>query len=93
MLSDICEVLVVLGVWTAILGRSAACCEDDVKKLVALSTIVNLGYMMVALGSNKFEVCMFHCIVHAMVKAYLFISIGLLLHARLGCQDGRSLNL
>ena len=87
------EAMLIFGVWTAVLGAAAGCFMRDVKKLVALSTLVNLGYMIVGLGIEEASLSLFHCFVHALGKANIFIAIGVLLSSRLGCQDVRSLNI
>jgi len=65
--------------------------EKDVKKIVALSTLSQLGVMMVSLGLRLKELCFFHLMTHALFKALLFLRAGVFIHNTYGGQDARSL--
>ena len=78
------------GSMTMLMAGAVACVEKDVKKIVALSTLSQLGVMMVALALEKKDLCFFHLITHALFKALLFICVGVLIHTVFGTQDLRS---
>jgi len=67
-----------------------ACAEIDLKKIVALRTLSQLGVMIVALGLALKELCFFHLLTHAMFKALLFLCVGVYIHNTFGGQDYRS---
>ena len=69
-----------------------ACVERDLKKVVALSTLSQLGLIFVCLGSLNKSYCFFHIISHACFKALLFICIGTSIHSVYGTQDYRRFN-
>ena len=74
------NILAVMGVLTAFLGAYLACKNWDIKKILAYSTISQLGYMFLALGVGAFSSALFHLITHAFFKACLFLSAGSLIH-------------
>nr|YP_003433821.1 NADH dehydrogenase subunit 5 [Flaccisagitta enflata]BAI68187.1 NADH dehydrogenase subunit 5 [Flaccisagitta enflata] len=86
------EWMLLLGSMTMFMAGAAACVEMDVKKIVALSTLSQLGVMMVALSIYQKEMCFFHLMVHAMFKALLFMSVGVAIHSFYGGQEFRSFN-
>lgn len=65
-----------LGGVTIFLGASAAILERDLKKVVAFSTLSQLGFLMFSLGCFVTEEAFFHLITHAFFKSILFISVG-----------------
>ena len=67
-----------------------ACAEIDIKKIVALSTLSQLGVMMIALAAHQKDFCFFHLMAHAMFKALLFMCVGVGIHTIFGSQDSRS---
>jgi len=67
-----------------------ACAEIDIKKIVALSTLSQLGVMIIALAAHQKDFCFFHLMAHAMFKALLFICVGVGIHTIFGSQDFRS---
>jgi len=75
-----------------LMAGTAACIEIDVKKIVALSTLSQLGVMMISLSLYQKDMCFFHLIVHAMFKALLFIRVGVVIHILYGSQEFRSFN-
>jgi NADH-ubiquinone oxidoreductase chain 5 len=85
-----------LGSLSAILGALAGLLEHDIKKVIAYSTVSQLGYMAVACGSSLYSLALFHLVNHAFFKALLFLSAGAVIHALGDEQDMRrygSLNL
>jgi NADH-quinone oxidoreductase subunit L len=73
-----------IGAGTALLAAMAATAQHDLKRLLAWSTISQLGFMMIALGTGGVAAAMFHLIAHAFFKALLFLSAGSVIH---GCHD------
>ena len=73
-----------VGAITALLGALIACGQQDLKRILAFSTISQLGYMMLGLGTGGVAVAMFHLITHAFFKALLFLGAGSVIH---GCHD------
>jgi len=82
----------ILGSVTIILARLAALLEVDGKKVVALSTLSQLGLIFVSLALGNWLICLFHLLMHAFAKANLFLMVGNLLHARFSQQDSRYLS-
>jgi NADH-quinone oxidoreductase subunit L len=79
-------VVLVVGVTTALLGAAIAIVQSDLKKVVAYSTISNLGFMMAALGAGSVSGAMFHLMTHAFFKSLLFLGAGSVIHAT-GTQE------
>ena len=73
-----------IGAITALGGALVACAQQDLKRILAFSTISQLGYMMLGLGTGGVAVAMFHLITHAFFKALLFLGAGSVIH---GCHD------
>jgi NADH-quinone oxidoreductase subunit L len=80
-------VVAVVGVVTAIFAASMALVQNDIKKILAYSTISQLGYMFLALGAGAFAAGIFHLMTHAFFKALLFLGAGSVIHAMSGEQD------
>jgi NADH-quinone oxidoreductase subunit L len=78
-------VVVVIGVVTAVYAGLSAIGQDDLKRVLAYSTISQLGYMFLAAGVGAYAVAMFHLVAHAFFKALLFLAAGSVMHA----TDGR----
>jgi NADH-quinone oxidoreductase subunit L len=78
---------------TLFIARLAALFKKDSKKIVAFSTMSQLGLMSVALAVGAATLCLFHLFTHAIFKALLFIKMGYFLLINLHAQDLRSLNL
>ncbi|MBN1259514.1 MAG: NADH-quinone oxidoreductase subunit L [Anaerolineae bacterium] len=70
----------VIGAVTAMLGALIAVAQDDIKRVLAFSTISQLGYMVAALGTGAYVAGVFHLVTHAFFKALLFLSSGSVLH-------------
>lgn len=79
--ADVLTVILAVGMVTAFLGAIVALAQTDIKKVVAYSTLSNLGIMMVALGVGSTTAAMFHLMTHAMFKACLFLGAGSVIHA------------
>jgi len=79
----------ILGLLTLIVARLAALTETDAKKIVALSTLRQLGLIFTAIALGLIRICYFHILIHALAKANLFMVIGGLLHSRFSQQDFR----
>lgn len=75
-----------------IAGR-AAIVEIDIKKIIALSTLSQLGVIMLTLGIGSLTVAFFHIVSHAFFKALLFITVGAIIHISNDYQDLRKINL
>lgn len=84
--------IIILGARTIIIGAVCALAERDIKKVVAFSTLSQLGLLIIILSSFSFSVGLFHLITHAFFKSILFISIGLLIINRAHNQQGININ-
>jgi len=84
-------VVAVIGVVTAIFAASMALVQNDIKKILAYSTISQLGYMFLALGAGAFAAGIFHLMTHAFFKALLFLGAGSVIHAMSNEQDIRKM--
>jgi NADH-quinone oxidoreductase subunit L len=85
------SVLALVGAASALFGAAAACCQWDLKKQVAFSTMSQVGYMVAALGSGLPALGFYHLVMHGFFKALLFLSAGVLIHALAGEQDLRQM--
>lgn len=81
--------IAVIGALTALVAASIALVQNDIKKVLAFSTVSQLGLMFMALGFGAYEVAVFHVITHAFFKACLFLGSGSVIHAIGGEQDMR----
>jgi NADH-quinone oxidoreductase subunit L len=81
------DIVAVVGALTAIFAASMALVQTDIKKVLAYSTISQLGYMFLALGVGAFAAGIFHLMTHAFFKALLFLGAGSVIHALSGEQD------
>ena len=84
-------VVAVIGTATAVLGATIALVQTDIKKVLAYSTVSQLGYMFLACGVGAFGVGVFHLFTHAFFKALLFLGSGSVIHALGGEQDMRKM--
>ncbi|MCX7832920.1 MAG: NADH-quinone oxidoreductase subunit L [Ignavibacteria bacterium] len=80
-------IVLVIGILTALLAASIALRQNDIKKILAYSTISQLGFMFVALGAYAYVSALFHLVTHAFFKALLFLGSGCVIHAMAGEQD------
>ncbi len=78
-----------IGAFTAILAATIALVQNDIKRVLAYSTVSQLGYMFLALGVGAYWVAIFHLFTHAFFKALLFLGSGSVIHAMSGEQDMR----
>src|SRR5256884_3077732 len=85
------DVVAVIGVVTAIFAASMALVQNDIKKVLAYSTISQLGYMFLGAGVGAFSAGIFHLMTHAFFKALLFLGAGSVIHALSGEQDLRQM--
>jgi len=83
--------MAIVGAMTAIGAALIACTQNDIKKVLAYSTISQLGYMFLALGVGAFSAALFHVFTHAFFKACLFLGAGAVIHAAHHEQDMRKL--
>ena len=81
------NVVAYIGAATAILAATIALKQNDIKKVLAYSTVSQLGYMFVALGMGAYTAAVFHVMTHAFFKALLFLGSGSVIHAMGGEQD------
>jgi len=84
-------VITAVGVFTALFAATIAVAQNDIKKVLAYSTISQLGFMFVALGVGAYSVAIFHVYTHAFFKACLFLGAGSVIHALSGEQDIRKM--
>lgn len=90
--SEVRDFLLIASLLTMNVAGSRAVFEDDLKKVVALSTLGHLSFIMLALRLGIRDLAMLHCIVHALGKAGMFVCVGCLISAQAGSQDGRRVN-
>ena len=80
-----------IGLATALLAATIALKQNDIKKVLAYSTVSQLGYMFLALGVGAYTAAVFHVMTHAFFKALLFLGSGSVIHAMGGEQDIRNM--
>ncbi|MEO5995582.1 MAG: NADH-quinone oxidoreductase subunit L [Chitinophagaceae bacterium] len=83
------SVVAIIGLATAILAASIALKQNDIKKVLAYSTVSQLGYMFLGLGVGAYTGAVFHVMTHAFFKACLFLGAGSVIHAMHSEQDIR----
>jgi len=84
-------VVAAIGAITALMGAAIAAAQSDLKRILAFSTVSQLGYMMLALGVGSWVAAIFHLLTHAFFKALLFLAAGSVIHAAHHVQDIREL--
>src|SRR5215469_3974667 len=84
-------VVAVVGTFTAIFAASIALVQTDIKKVLAYSTVSQLGYMFLACGAGAYAAGIFHLMTHAFFKALLFLGAGSVIHGMGGLQDIRKM--
>lgn len=82
-------VVAIIGIGTALYAGTIALAQNDIKRVLAYSTISQLGYMFAACGVAAFAAGIFHLMTHAFFKALLFLGAGSVIHALAGQQDMR----
>jgi NADH-quinone oxidoreductase subunit L len=88
---DTMEVIAIIGLATAAFAALIALTQTDIKKVLAYSTISQLGYMFLGLGVGAYTGAFFHVLTHAFFKALLFLGAGSVIHAMSGEQDMRKM--
>lgn len=84
-------VVAITGLLTAVLAATIALKQNDIKKVLAYSTVSQLGYMVLAMGLGAYTAGVFHVMTHAFFKALLFLGAGSVIHAMGGVQDIRQM--
>lgn len=85
------DIVMIVGLTTAVIAATIGIFQNDIKKVLAYSTVSQLGYMFFALGLGAFSAAMFHVTTHAFFKALLFLGAGSVIHALGGEQDIRKM--
>ena len=83
------EVIAIVGAATALFAATIGLAQNDIKKVLAYSTVSQLGYMFLALGVMGYSTALFHVLTHAFFKALLFLGAGSVIHAMSNEQDMR----
>ncbi len=86
---DVLLVVSVIGAVTALMAATIALVQNDIKRVLAYSTVSQLGYMFLAMGVGAYTAGIFHLFTHAFFKALLFLGAGAVIHALGGEQDLR----
>ncbi|HTA27246.1 MAG TPA: NADH-quinone oxidoreductase subunit L [Bacteroidia bacterium] len=84
-------VVAIVGIVTAVFAATIALTQNDIKKVLAYSTVSQLGYMFLGLGVGAFSASVFHVMTHAFFKALLFLGAGSVIHGLSGEQDIRNM--
>jgi NADH-quinone oxidoreductase subunit L len=85
------KTMAIVGALTAIFAASMGLVQNDIKRVLAYSTVSQLGYMFLALGVGAFTAGVFHVFTHAFFKALLFLGAGSVIHSMSGEQDMRNM--
>src|SRR5215472_369070 len=85
------KTVAIIGALTAIFAATIGLVQNDIKRVLAYSTVSQLGYMFLALGVGAFAAGVFHVFTHAFFKALLFLGAGSVIHAMSGEQDMRNM--
>jgi NADH-quinone oxidoreductase subunit L len=88
---DVQNIIAIVGAATALVAASIGLLQNDIKKVLAYSTVSQLGLMFLALGMGAYNVAVFHVITHAFFKACLFLGSGSVIHGLHGEQDMRKM--
>ena len=83
------DIIAWVGVITALFAATIAVAQNDIKKVLAYSTVSQLGYMFLAVGSGAYVAAIFHMVTHAFFKALLFLGSGSVIHGMHDEQDMR----
>ena len=89
LIPEVLIVILIVGMLTAFWAAVAGLFQNDIKKVLAYSTISQLGYMFMAAGASAFDASIFHVFTHAFFKAALFLGAGAVIHSLAGEQDMR----
>lgn len=82
-------VITIVGSITSFFAATSGLLQNDIKRIIAFSTISQLGYMFMAVGLSQYHVALFHLMNHAFFKALLFLSAGSIIHSMADNQDIR----
>jgi len=85
------DIVAYVGLATALLAATIALKQNDIKKILAYSTVSQLGFMFLALGCGAYTTAVFHVMTHAFFKALMFLGSGSVIHAMGGEQDIRNM--
>lgn len=85
------QIILIIGLATALIAATIATQQNDIKKVLAYSTVSQLGFMFMALGTGAYVAAIFHVVTHAFFKALLFLGSGSVIHAMGGEQDIRKM--
>jgi len=88
---DVSTIVATVGAFTALWAATIAIGQNDIKKVLAYSTVSQLGYMFLAVGSTAYVAGVFHLVTHAFFKALLFLGAGSVIHGMAGEQDMRKM--
>ena len=86
---DTLQVVAIVGAATALFAATIGLAQNDIKKVLAYSTVSQLGYMFLALGVMGYSTSLFHVLTHAFFKALMFLGAGSVIHAMSNEQDLR----
>ncbi|MCF8259364.1 MAG: NADH-quinone oxidoreductase subunit L [Melioribacteraceae bacterium] len=89
--ADAMLVIAIVGAFTSFIAATIALTQNDIKKVLAYSTVSQLGYMIMSLGVGAYAFAFFHLVTHAFFKACLFLGSGSVIHAMHHEQDIRSM--
>jgi NADH-ubiquinone oxidoreductase chain 5 len=84
-------VITIVGASTAFFAATSGLVQNDLKRIIAFSTISQLGYMVMAIGLSQYNVALFHTVNHAFFKALLFLAAGAVIHSFSDQQDVRKM--
>ena len=84
-------VIRLIGASKALFGATCRLVQNDLKRIIAFSTISQLGYMVMAIGLSQYNVALMHVVNHAFFKALLFLGAGAVIHSFADQQDVRRL--
>ncbi len=85
------NVILIIGIATAIMSATIALKQNDIKKILAYSTVSQLGFMFIALGTQSYVAAVFHLVTHAFFKALMFLGSGSVIHGMHEEQDIRKM--
>ncbi len=88
---DVLAIVAWVGAFTALLAAVLACVQNDIKRVLAYSTVSQLSYMMAAIGAGYSDAGFLHLLTHGVFKALLFLGAGAVIHALHGEQDIRKM--
>ncbi|NCD68506.1 NADH-quinone oxidoreductase subunit L [Mucilaginibacter sp. R11] len=87
------DVLAIIGCFTAFMAATIALTQNDLKRILAFSTISQLGFMVMAMGINAYASSLFHLVTHAFFKCLLFLVAGVVIHEMQHVKDENHLDI